>query len=102
VGSKELRLTPKAFALLEYLRTHPDELLTRDRLLDGAWGCDCSAGGRTADTHIARLRRVLADDPTQPQYIQTVQGQGYRFVGDVRSYRKATLAAQGEIWASSR
>ena len=37
VGSEELRLTPKALALLEYLMTHPDELLTRDRLLDTVW-----------------------------------------------------------------
>jgi DNA-binding response OmpR family regulator len=102
VGSKELRLTPKAFALLEYLMTYPDELLTRDRLLDGVWGCDCSAGGRTVDTHIARLRRVLDDDPTQPRYIGTVRGQGYRFVGDVRSYRKPTVAAQADMRLSGR
>lgn len=99
VGSKELRLTPKAFALLEYLMTYPDELLTRDRLLDGVWGCDCSAGGRTVDTHIARLRRVLGDGPTQPRYIETVQGQGYRFVGDVRSYREPTLPAHAGMRA---
>ncbi|NIV28162.1 MAG: hypothetical protein GWN58_01245, partial [Anaerolineae bacterium] len=51
------------------------------------------------DAHIARLRRALGDDPTQPRYIQTVPGQGYRFVGDVRSYRKPTLAAQAGMWA---
>jgi DNA-binding response OmpR family regulator len=102
VGSKELRLTPKAFALLEYLMTYPDELLTRDRLLDAVWGWDYPTGARTVDTHIAQLRRVLGDDPTQPRYIETVRGQGYRFVGDVRSCRKAALAAQAKMWASSR
>jgi DNA-binding winged helix-turn-helix (wHTH) protein len=45
------------------------------------------------DTHIARLRRVLGDDPAQSQYIETVRGQGYRFVGDVRPYCKPTLPA---------
>ena len=83
MGSKELRLTPKAVALLEYLMTHPDELLTRDRLLDAVWGWDYPTGTRTVDTRIAELRRALDDDPAQPRHIETVPGQGYRFVGDV-------------------
>jgi DNA-binding response OmpR family regulator len=82
-GSEELRLTPKAVALLEYLMTHPDELLSRDRLLDAVWGWDYPTGTRTVDTRIAELRRALDDNPTQPQYIETVAGQGYRFVGEV-------------------
>jgi len=85
VGSKEANLTPKAVALLEYMMTHPDELLTRDRLLDTVWGWDYPAGTRTVDTRIAELRRVLGDDPSDPQYIETVPGQGYRFVGLVES-----------------
>ncbi|MDY7042111.1 MAG: response regulator transcription factor, partial [Chloroflexota bacterium] len=83
VGSEDLRLTPKAVALLEYMMTHPDELLTRDRLLDAVWGWDYPTGTRTVDTRIAELRRALGDDPTQPMYIETVPGQGYRFVGRV-------------------
>ena len=83
IGSEELRLTPKAAALLEYLMTRPDELLTRERLLDTVWGWDYPTGTRTIDTRIAELRRVLDDDPAQPRYIETVPGQGYRFVGDV-------------------
>jgi DNA-binding response OmpR family regulator len=85
VGSRETNLTPKAVALLEYMMTHPDELLSRDRLLDTVWGWDYPAGTRTVDTRIAELRRALGDDPTDPQYIETVPGQGYRFVGLVRA-----------------
>jgi DNA-binding response OmpR family regulator len=85
VSSQELRLTPKAVALLEYLMTHPDELLTRDRLLDAVWGWDYPTGTRTVDTRIAELRRLLDDDPAKPRYIETVPGQGYRFVGDVEA-----------------
>jgi len=85
MGSEELRLTPKAVALLEYLMTHPDELLTRDRLLDTVWGWDYPTGTRTVDTRIAELRRALDDDPAQPRYIETVPGQGYRFVGHVEA-----------------
>jgi DNA-binding response OmpR family regulator len=84
LARQELALTPKALALLEYLLTHPDELLTRERLLDAVWGWDYPTGTRTVDTRIAELRRALGDDPTQPNFIETVPGQGYRFVGQVR------------------
>jgi DNA-binding response OmpR family regulator len=85
VASKEVNLTPKALTLLEYLMTHPDELLSRDRLLDAVWGWDYPTGTRTVDTRIAELRRVLGDDPGTPRYIETVPGQGYRFVASVEA-----------------
>jgi DNA-binding response OmpR family regulator len=85
LGSEEVALTPKAMALLEYLMTHPDELLTRERLLDSVWGWDYPAGTRTVDTRIAELRRILNDDPNDPHYIETVPGQGYRFVSFVEA-----------------
>ena len=85
VASHEANLTPKAVALLEYMMTHPDELLTRERLLDAVWGWDYPAGTRTVDTRIAELRRTLGDDPSAPQYIETVSGQGYRFVAPVEA-----------------
>jgi DNA-binding response OmpR family regulator len=85
VSSVETQLTPKAVNLLEYLMTHPDELLTRDRLLDAVWGWDYPAGSRTVDTRIAELRKALADDPDEPRYIETIPGQGYRFVAPVES-----------------
>ena len=81
---QELSLTPKAIALLEYLMTRPDELMTRDRLLDAVWGWDYPTGTRTVDTRIAELRRALGEDPGNPCFIETVSGQGYRFVGQVQ------------------
>jgi len=83
LDSKEVNLTPKAVLLLEYMVTHPDELLSRERLLDAVWGWDYPTGTRTVDTRIAELRRVLKDDPSAPTYIETIPGQGYRFVGSV-------------------
>lgn len=83
LNGQDLTLTPKATTLLEYLITHPDELISRDRLLDAVWGWDYPAGTRTVDTRIAELRRALGDDPAQPRFIETVAGQGYRFVGPV-------------------
>ena len=83
VREEEIPLTPKALALLEYLLTHPDELVTRDRLLDVVWGWDYPVGTRAVDTRIAELRRVLDDDPSSPIYIETIPGQGYRFIAIV-------------------
>lgn len=79
----EIDISPKAMALLEYLITHPDELLTRERLLDSVWGWDYPIGTRTVDTRIAELRRALGDDPINPKFIETIPGQGYRFIGKV-------------------
>jgi DNA-binding response OmpR family regulator len=79
----ELPLTPKSIMLLEYMMTHPDELVSRDRLLDVVWGWDYPVGTRAVDTRVAELRRALSDDPGQPRFIETIPGQGYRFVGMV-------------------
>jgi DNA-binding response OmpR family regulator len=83
LNSVEIHLSPKAVLLLEYMVTHPDELLVRERLLEVVWGWDFPIGTRTIDTRVAELRRVLGDDSSDPQYIETVPGQGYRFIGEV-------------------
>ncbi len=70
-------------ALLEYLMLHPDEVVTRDRLLDAVWGWDYPVATRAVDMRIAEIRRVLADDPDGPLYIETAVGEGYRFCGRV-------------------
>jgi DNA-binding response OmpR family regulator len=84
IGAKTINLTPKALAVLEYMMTHPDELLTRDRLLDAVWGWDYPAGTRTVDTRMAELRRILGDDPNNPRFIETLAGEGYRFIHPIR------------------
>jgi DNA-binding response OmpR family regulator len=81
LSDRELTLTPKAVLLLEYLLTHPDELVSRDRLLDVVWGWDYPVGTRAVDTRIAELRKALEDDPSAAQFIETIPGQGYRFIG---------------------
>jgi len=81
--NEEVTLTPKALVLLEYLINHPDELVSRERLLDVVWGWDYPVGSRAVDTRVAELRRVLGDDAANPRYIETIPGQGYRFAADV-------------------
>ena len=80
-----ISLTPKAVTLLEYLMTHPDELITRDRLLDVVWGWDYASGERAVDTRIAELRKAIHDNPADPIYIETLPGLGYRFIGVVET-----------------
>jgi DNA-binding response OmpR family regulator len=84
LDDEELTLTPKAMLLLEYLMTHPDELVTRERMLDAVWGWDYPVGTRAVDTRIAELRSALSDDVANPRFIETLPGQGYRFAADVQ------------------
>jgi DNA-binding response OmpR family regulator len=83
LGGKVLDMTPKALSVLEYLMTHPDEAVTRERLLEVVWGWEYPAGTRTVDTRMAELRRVLNDDPAEPRFIETIPGEGYRFIAQV-------------------
>jgi len=87
LGGHTLALTPKALILLEYLMTHPDELISRERLLDVVWGWEAAVATRAVDARIAELRRALQDSRDQPVYIETVSGLGYRFVGEVEQGR---------------
>ncbi len=74
-----LELSPTEFRLLHYLMRHPDRVLSRARLLDGVWGDRVYIEERTVDVHIRRLRLALA--PTgHDRLIETVRGEGYRFV----------------------
>jgi DNA-binding response OmpR family regulator len=87
LGGQTLALTPKALILLEYLMTHPDELIGRERLLDVVWGWEAAVATRAVDARIAELRRALQDSRDRPLYIETVSGLGYRFVGEVEQGR---------------
>ena len=75
-----LRLTSGEFAVLSVLLRHPRQPLSRDRLMSLARGREHEAFERSMDVTIARLRRLLEDDPRQPRLIQTVWGVGYVFV----------------------
>jgi len=63
--------------------THPYEIITRSRLLDEVWGWDFAIGERAVDTRISELRKNLNDSVSDPVFIETVPGEGYRFIADV-------------------
>jgi DNA-binding response OmpR family regulator len=75
-----IELSPREFDLLVVLMEHPGEAMSRQELLDRAWGEDWIGNPRTLDVHIRWLREKIEENPTAPVYIQTVRGYGYRFV----------------------
>lgn len=83
LSDQELPLTPKGLLLLEYLMTHSDEVISRERLLDVVWGWEKSVASRAVDARIAELRRALNDSADAPTYIETLAGAGYRFIAHV-------------------
>lgn len=83
LNGKPLDLPNRTLALLEYLLCHPDELITRQRIISSVWAMDDLVGERMVDHRIWELRRILRDDPENPRYIETVPGRGYRFIGPV-------------------
>ncbi len=83
LDKKEVVLSNKALRVLEYLMTHPGELISRETLLNAVWGWDYITGPRTVDVRIFELRKGLQDDAIQPRFIQTIPGVGYRFIGQL-------------------
>lgn len=76
-----IELSAKEFQLLKYFVEHRGATLSRDELLNEVWGYDALPSTRTIDVHVAWLRQKLEPQARRPQYILTVHGLGYKFVG---------------------
>jgi DNA-binding response OmpR family regulator len=76
---ERLSLTKTEFHLLCEFARHPNQVMSRDQLLESVWGYDYVGDGRLVDTHIRRLRTKIEDDPERPRVIITARGLGYRF-----------------------
>jgi two-component system alkaline phosphatase synthesis response regulator PhoP len=79
--SRQLDLSAREFQLLRYFIEHRGSTLSRDELLNEVWGYNAMPSTRTVDVHVAWLRQKLEPNPRHPQYILTVHGLGYKFVG---------------------
>jgi DNA-binding response OmpR family regulator len=79
VGDEEVKLTNKEFELLVFLATNPNIVFTKDRIFDRVWGMDSIGDAATVIVHINRLREKIESDSSNPKYIETVWGAGYRF-----------------------
>jgi DNA-binding response OmpR family regulator len=76
-----VELTGKELEVLRLLAQNRGRVVTRDRLLEDVWGYEHYPTTRTVDNHILRLRQKLEDDPSDPRFILSVYGEGYKFVG---------------------
>lgn len=79
VRQEEINLSPKEFRLLELFMSYPRRVWSREQLIEQIWGPDFLGDTKTVDVHIRWLREKLEIDPSQPEYLITVRGFGYRF-----------------------
>jgi len=78
-AGQHLELTAREYDLLAFLAEHPGRVFSRAQLLDQVWGTTHDTFEHTVNSHINRLRSKLEPDPSQPRYVVTVWGVGYRF-----------------------
>jgi DNA-binding response OmpR family regulator len=74
---QRVELSPRLFALLEYLMRHPNQILTREAIEAHIWSYDYEGVSNVVDVYVRRLRRAL-DDPFEEKVVETVRGVGYR------------------------
>lgn len=79
IRGQENSMPLKEFELLLYLTQNSGRVLTRNQLIDRIWGSDYFGDTKTLDVHMKRLRARVEKDPTNPKYLQTVRGVGYKF-----------------------
>lgn len=80
-GGRELTLSPREFHLLEYLCRHRNQVISREELLDAVWEYNTIPITRTVDTHVAKVRKKIEEEPANPRYLVTVHRVGYKFLG---------------------
>ena len=79
IHDQEVNLAQKEFDLLMYLAQNPNRVFGREELFERVWGLEALGDSATVTVHIARIREKIEIDPSNPQYIETVWGAGYRF-----------------------
>jgi two-component system phosphate regulon response regulator PhoB len=79
VRGEEVSFSPKEFKILELFMSYPRRVWSREQLLERIWGPDFIGDSKTVDVHIRWLREKLETDPSNPEYLVTVRGFGYRF-----------------------
>jgi two-component system, OmpR family, response regulator ResD len=79
VAGEEVQLTIREYELLHFLARHPGRAFTRDELMNSVWQYAFYTDTSTVTVHIRRLRAKIERDPSEPRWIETVWGVGYRF-----------------------
>ena len=78
----EVEMTVKEFELLSLLAQHPSQVFSKSQLIETLWGYEYMGDANTINVHIRRLREKIEKDPSEPQWIKTVWGIGYKFEGE--------------------
>lgn len=81
VNNKPIKLTTKEYDLLWYFVSHPGKVFSKETLFDEIWGLDPLGDTATVAVHVQRIRKKIEKDPGNPEYIETLWGTGYRFMG---------------------
>jgi len=81
-GDSPVSLTPLEFKLLHTLASKPQQVFSREMLLEQVWGYQYKADTRLVNVHVQRLRSKVEDDPENPKIVMTVRGHGYRAGSD--------------------
>ncbi|MBT2289406.1 response regulator transcription factor [Paenibacillus albidus] len=79
---REIALTAKEFELLKFMASSPEQVFTKTQLFRGVWDSSYIEDDNTVMVHIRKLRKKIEADPSNPQFIQTVWGIGYKFSGE--------------------
>lgn len=82
IGGKEVKLVKKEYDLLLYFAENPEIVLSKDTIYNHVWGMESIAETSTVTVHIKRLREKIEKDSSNPEYIETVWGAGYRMRAD--------------------
>ena len=88
-GESRVNLTPLEFELLVTLALKPDQVFTREMLLEQVWGYHYKADTRLVNVHVQRLRAKVEQDPDNPVIVQTIRGVGYRAGASVKAADEA-------------
>ncbi len=97
-GAEVVRLRPRTFAVLRYLVQRPNRLVTKAELLQAVWP-DTRVSSVVLKVCVRELRAALDDSARAPQFIETVHGRGYRFVGRRRAMRPTRVALDHSLQA---
>lgn len=81
ISGKEVSLTSKEYELLVFLASNPNIVFSKEHLLESIWGKDFYGEQATVSVHIQKIRKKIEKDPSNPEFIETLWGTGYRFNG---------------------
>jgi DNA-binding response OmpR family regulator len=81
VDQRAVNLSAKEFKLLHHLALNPNRVFNNDQLFNLIWGTDSMGDTRTVMVHISNLRKKIEIDPSNPKFVSTIRGVGYKFIG---------------------